>query len=592
MSPWIDDISNAKTPLRFVLQVSKPYRILAVSVLSMVAIAAALDSIFPLIYKAIVDSIAALSLGGTFSDVVFWALVFIGVMIAQLAAWRIINYLAAFWIGGARLTGRYALTTYLLRHSHTYFENRFAGSTANKISNAADGAKNIIQDIVFSAGPFVVGMMVSLFVAFSAGPMTGGIFLIWLAIAIPVNYSFSKKKTEYSIRAQASETILRGAAVDVVSNIRAVQEYSRGSFEMTLMRDLIAKRMKAGLANWMYGQRISIVNGLMQAFFVGAMLLGVIYLASLGVVSSGTIVLVLALATSVGERMFWLSNQMANLAEHWGEVREGLNDLLNEYDVPDRPGAKSLAQGSGEIRFIQTRFAYHEGETVIHDFTLEIPAGQKVGLVGRSGAGKTTLIKLLLRHYDLTGGAIEVDRQNIANVTQDSLRDSISVVPQEPLLFHRTIRENISYGKEYATYEEVQEAAKLAQAHGFIKTLPKGYDTLVGERGVKLSGGQRQRIAIARAILKPSRVLVLDEATAALDSESEGEIQKALESLMKGKTVIAIAHRLSTLRLMDRILVLDNGEVIEDGSHEDLIKKKDGAYAQMWKHQSGGYLKE
>ena len=227
--------------------------------------------------------------------------------------------------------------------------------------------------------------------------------------------------------------------------------------------------------------------------------------------------------------------------------------------------------------------------SVFRDFDLHIAAGQRVGLVGHSGAGKTTFVSLLLRQYDLGAGAIEIDGQNIAKVTQDSLRENIAVVPQEPLLFHRSIRENIAYGNPEASEEEIMAAAKQAQAHDFIMTLPDGYDTLVGERGVKLSGGQKQRVAIARAMLKDAPILVLDEATSALDSESEVAIQKALETLMEGKTVIAVAHRLSTLRKMDRIIVLEDGKIIEDGTHEELSQAS-GTYQKLWEHQAGGFL--
>lgn len=591
-SQWSVDIRNAKSPLKFIIEVSKPYKAYAFSILLFVTLGSAIGAIEPIIYKNIVDAITEVGSTGSYREIFIWAGVYILAMSGGMLFGRLNNYLAAFWIGGVRLSGRYALTTYLMKHSHTYFENRFAGSTANKISHAAEGAKNVLQDVAFGAWPFVVGMVVSLGVAFHAGVWTGCIFLLWLLIAIPINYYLSKGKAECAVAAQASETILRGSAVDVVSNIRAVQEYARGGFELSLMKGLIQKRFDAGFRNWMYSQRIAIINSVLQVFFVGMMLVTITYLAYLGKVTPGTIILVFALATFVGERVFYLSNQMANLSEHWGEIREGLADILNDHEVPDVKGAQRLLLSEGKINFVSAEFSYHEGESVIRDFNLEIPAGQKVGLVGRSGAGKTTLIKLLLRHYDLTGGGIEIDGQNISSVTQDSLRGSISVVPQEPLLFHRTIGENIGYGKEGATDGEIREAAKLAQAHDFILSLPQAYDTLVGERGVKLSGGQRQRVAIARALLKPSKILVLDEATSSLDSESEGDIQKGLESLMVGKTVIAIAHRLSTLRAMDRILVLENGVVIEDGSHDKLVKKKDGVYAGMWKHQSGGYLKD
>jgi ABC-type multidrug transport system fused ATPase/permease subunit len=263
---------------------------------------------------------------------------------------------------------------------------------------------------------------------------------------------------------------------------------------------------------------------------------------------------------------------------------------LADHEIKDVNDASELKVESGIIEWKNVSFEYGE-KRVFDAFDLVIPSGQRVGLVGPSGAGKSTFVSLLLRQHDLSSGTVLIDGQNIAEVTQESLRENIAVVPQEPMLFHRSIRENIAYGKVGATDEEIMTVARLANAHDFIKDLSEGYDTLVGERGVKLSGGQKQRVAIARAMLKDAPVLLLDEATSALDSESEVAIQKALHKLMEGKTVIAIAHRLSTLREMDRIIVLENGKIVEDGSHAALLEY-DGVYSRLWKHQAGGFLQE
>ena len=267
--------------------------------------------------------------------------------------------------------------------------------------------------------------------------------------------------------------------------------------------------------------------------------------------------------------------------------------LLEDDSIVDQQRAKKLVVTQGELRFNDASYAYADAKDhmVIHSLDITIPAGQKVGLVGHSGAGKTTITKLLLRFADLTSGSIEIDGQIISNVTQSSLRKNIAYVPQEPLLFHRTLRENIAYGKLDATDKEIMEATKRANAVEFIKELPDGLDTIVGERGIKLSGGQRQRIAIARAILKDAPILVLDEATSALDSESEKLIQASLDELMKNRTSIVIAHRLSTIAKLDRIIVLDKGKIVEDGTHDQLLKQK-GIYAKLWKHQSGGFIEE
>ena len=285
-----------------------------------------------------------------------------------------------------------------------------------------------------------------------------------------------------------------------------------------------------------------------------------------------------------------LGGNFNRVSETWGEIQESLEEIIEPHEIVDAPAAEELALTDGTIEFREMSFSYESGD-VFKALTLTIPGGQRVGLVGKSGSGKSTLMRLILHHHDVHSGSILIDDTDIATVTQESLRDAIGVVPQEPLLFHRTIAENIEYGKPGASQSEIVNAAHLANAHEFIDRLPDGYDSLVGERGVKLSGGERQRIAIARAILKNAPILLLDEATSALDSESEVEIQKALHTLMEGKTVIAIAHRLSTLREMDRLLVLDQGSIVEDGTHDELIEQG-GIYAELWAHQAGGFLQD
>jgi len=285
-----------------------------------------------------------------------------------------------------------------------------------------------------------------------------------------------------------------------------------------------------------------------------------------------------------------IGHAMNRFIREYGNVEEGLREILVDREIKDVSNASDLVVAKGAISWNKVQFEYGTN-AVFDNFELSIKPGQRIGLVGPSGAGKTTFVSLLLRQHDIDSGDILIDGQNISQVTQDSLRENIAVVPQEPLLFHRTIRENIAYGKPDATDEEIIAVAQKAQAHDFIMQLETGYDTLVGERGIKLSGGQKQRVAIARAMLKDAPILVLDEATSALDSESEVEIQKALEILMEGKTVIAVAHRLSTLRKMDRILVLETGKIVEDGSHDELTQSG-GTYQRLWEHQAGGFLQE
>ena len=320
------------------------------------------------------------------------------------------------------------------------------------------------------------------------------------------------------------------------------------------------------------------------------MLIMLYVLLSEDAITAGTLVLVLGLLGRVGYMFITVGQAMNRFIREYGNVEEGLKEILLPHEIVDIPNALPMTVHRGEIAWHDVNFTFGDN-TVFSNFNLTIPAGQRLGLVGASGAGKTTFVSLLLRQHELTSGQITIDDQPIHRVTQDSLRTNIAVVPQEPALFHRSIRENIAYGKPDATDQEVEEVAKKAQAHDFIKDLPQGYDTLVGERGVKLSGGQKQRVAIARAMLKDAPILILDEATSALDSESEVAIQQALHILMEGKTVIAIAHRLSTLREMDRIIVLDQGVITEDGTH-DTLQHAGGTYQRLWEHQAGGFVGE
>lgn len=590
-SPWVQDIRPGTGPIKFILLSSRPYVPFVVGAVLVAALASVAGAVGPLIYKHIVDAIIALSFGGSYADIRLWIFVYLGLVSARILLWRGAIYASAHWSLGVRSTGRYVLTSYLLKHSQDYFENRFAGSTSGKISSAVNEVRHITDGIVHQYLPFIIETAVFFGLALYTNLYIGLVFIAWLIIAFPINVYFARQRPPITKAAQLAETKLNGTTVDIVTNMRAVSEYARVLLELAQLKDLIVDRKMKGLRNRFFEYRVTLTNGFLQVLSTGVMLLLTLSLGERGLATPGDIILVLALATAMGEQLFHLGQQISGLSETWGVLEESLDDILNEHDIPDREGAAELSVEAGEIAFDRVLFSYHEGEAVISDLSFTIKAGQKVGLVGRSGAGKSTLVKLLLRHYDLTGGAIMIDGQNIASVTQDSLRRAIGIVPQESLLFHRTIRENIAYGKLGASEEEVTEAAKLAQAHDFILALPNGYETLVGERGVKLSGGQRQRVAIARAILKNAPILLLDEATSSLDSESEGAIQQALQALMKGKTVVAIAHRLSTLKEMDRIIVLDQGTIIEDGSHAKLVRKG-GVYAGLWKHQSGGYLKD
>jgi ABC-type multidrug transport system fused ATPase/permease subunit len=411
-----------------------------------------------------------------------------------------------------------------------------------------------------------------------------------LIVLFFVNKHFAPTKARLSKISSEANTILTGRTVDTFSNISAVRQYAKYKQELGGLAVLTSNRRIAHRNNWFYTEKLLLLNVFILFVFSLGMFWLILNKWESGLITSGDFVMVVALMFNISGSLVFIGRAFNAMAKTVGELREGLDDLLVDYEIIDNAEAKSLKIKNGSIDWQVVDFGFGSNQ-VFSKFNLNIPAGQRVGLVGTSGAGKTTFVSLLLRQHELNGGQILIDGQDIALVTQDSLRQAIAVVPQEPALFHRTIRENITYSKPDASHDEVVAVAKQAYAHEFIEKLPQGYDTLVGERGVKLSGGQKQRIAIARAMLKDAPILILDEATSALDSESEIYIQKALHELMVGKTVIAIAHRLSTLREMDRIIVLESGVVVEDGDHLSL-KDKDGVYAKLWNHQSGGFLVE
>ena len=419
-------------------------------------------------------------------------------------------------------------------------------------------------------------------------------FLVWLVFYLAVLFYFVPRLSEISTRQADARALMTGRVIDSYTNIATVKLFSHAGREA----DYAKAGMDGFLATVYKQMRLS--SGFQICVDISGMgLMAVTLLVGLllwkdDAVGAGAVAVALAVILRLHGLSHWIMWEVSALFENIGIVRDGINTLATERDVVDQPDATELTVDSGLVDFRHVSFDYVDELPVIKDMTLQIAAGEKVGIVGRSGAGKTTLVNLLLRLYDLNRGSITIDDQNIASVTQESLRANISVVTQDTSLLHRSVFDNIAYGRRNATDEEVRFAARRANAEGFIHDLVdingyRAFEAMVGERGVTLSGGQRQRIAIARVFLKDAPILVLDEATSALDSEVEAAIQENLSTLMKGKTVLAIAHRLSTISQMDRLIVMEKGHIIESGTHDELIAGN-GLYADLWKRQSGGFL--
>lgn len=435
-------------------------------------------------------------------------------------------------------------------------------------------------------------MTFSIVVLFITAPVLGIALLVWAILFIGMITWLTIKKFPITRAATAADSKVTANIADSVTNMLNVKIFARKSFESRRFAATSEDRYEKRWRSWKYDAHIRNVRWMFVVVFLFLFLYLSIRLVTSGAVAVSVVLAAQLYIMQIYNQLFNLNRTIQKIELAFADAAEmtEILDLLPEVDDPDHPEPIGMKQGA--ITFSNVGFRYADANnSVFSDFSLDIPAGQKVGLVGHSGSGKSTLTRLLMRFADLQAGSILIDGQDITHVTQDDLRGQLAFVPQEPILFHRSLLENIQYGREDASKNEVHQAAKLAHAAEFIKDLPSGFETLVGERGIKLSGGEKQRVAIARAMLSKAPILILDEATSALDSKSEKLITTALDSLMKNRTTIVVAHRLSTIRKMDRILVMKNGVIVEDGNHKTLLAKK-GEYAELWTHQSGGFLEE
>jgi ATP-binding cassette subfamily B protein len=446
------------------------------------------------------------------------------------------------------------------------------------------------NDIVMYGIWIPVTRLVSVFVVlFFVAPFIGWMYFGWSIIFFLLSVYFARRRMTFDLVEAEKDSKTTGQMADVFTNVLNVKMFSSRKREEASFNEVATQQMHARSVAWNYNNYILLLQGMIVTWLQIASLYVSITLWFDGLITLGTIALAYTYSGTIFDSVWNLGKQLSRLSKVFSDAAEMVDVIDNQIEIEDSKNPEELKVEKGEIVFQNMTFSYKQGKNIFTDFNLKIPAGEKVGVVGTSGAGKTTITKLLLRFADVTGGSILLDGQDIRNITQDDLRSVISYVPQDPILFHRSLRENICYGKPDATEEEIIDASKKAHAHEFISGLKHGYDTMVGERGVKLSGGERQRVALARAILKNAPILILDEATSALDSVSEEYIQDALNELMKGKTVIVIAHRLSTIQKLDRILVMEKGAVIEEGRHKALIAKK-GTYADFWNRQAGGFI--
>lgn len=476
----------------------------------------------------------------------------------------------------------------LQRFSTDWHANAFAGSTVRKVSRAMWAMDLLNDTLIIALLPSLLMLVGSVALLAWYWPLMGVLVAIgsvlFIVCTIVISLGFVAPAATL---ANSWDTRMGGALADAISCNAVVKAFGAEKREDARLAKVVTKWRSRTRRTWLIGTLNGFIQGANLLIMRGVVIAFALYLWSQGKATAGDITFVLT-------AFFMLQGYLRDVGMHIRNLQRSVNDMeelvqieAEPYGIADKPNAPAIQISNGEIRFDKVTFHYGNHEAALYrDFSVKIEAGERVGLVGHSGSGKTTFVKLIQRLYDVSGGAIKIDGQNIADVTQASLRSQIAIVQQEPILFHRTLAENIAYARPGATQAEVEEAARLASAHDFISRLPKGYATLVGERGVKLSGGERQRVAIARAFLANAPVLILDEATSSLDSESEVLIQQAMERLMIGRTTLVIAHRLSTVRALDRLLVFDKGKVLEEGDHDALIRKPGGIYRRLFERQA------
>lgn len=520
-------------------------------------------------------------------------LAYAALLILGIVAWRIVDGFA--WrleMQVQRDMGEEVFDK-LLKQTADFHANNFAGSLVSGSNKLLGGYVRVADTTIFQVYPMLLSIVFATAITLFRAPLFAGLLVLFSALFMWLAIKISRPVRKASQKYAKAESLQTGYLADAISNAMAIKSFASGAYERKRFSKATARSQQLlGKFATIHRRQMNVLGSTNRLISSASLVVAVISVMFFRA-DIGTVFLILNYTSGIVDQLFnFGNNSLRGYSRAFGDASEMVTILHQIPKIQDPVSPEKVRMKRGQVDFNRVTFTHDGADDALFDnFSVRIKPGEKVGLVGHSGSGKTTFTRLLLRFSDIQGGQILIDDQDITAVTQDDLRSRIAYVPQEPLLFHRSIRENIAYGQEKVDSRAVIAAAKMAHADEFIADLPKGYDTLVGERGVKLSGGQRQRIAIARAMLKNAPILLLDEATSALDSESEVLIQDALWKLMEGRTAIIIAHRLSTIQRMDRIIVMDNGKIVEQGSHKELVGQN-GEYAKLWKHQSGGFLDE
>lgn len=479
----------------------------------------------------------------------------------------------------------------LMRHSHNFFASQFSGTLTRRVTKFRDAFESLYDVFTMTFIPLVFFVGGAAVIISLRNLTLGLVFTVWCAAILWMQFMLARWRQPLREIRSAEDSAVVGALADAITNQSAIALFSGMSFEVARLRQTLDTWGKAIVRSWTADENIWAVQGVLMVGLNIGMLWGSYRYWSQGLLTVGDFVLIQYYIIGTFDQIFNINRDLRRVYDSFADAGEMVGILEMPLEVADPSHPERTGEVRGEVKFVDVDFRYRNAEPILSHFTLAIRPGEKVALVGPSGAGKSTITKLVLRLYDVTHGSVQIDRVDVREFSQDTLREHIAFVPQDPVLFHRTLMENIRYGRRDASDAEVMAAAHKAHCHEFIERLPQKYDTYVGERGVKLSGGERQRIAVARAILKDAPILVLDEATSSLDSESEALIQDALDKLMHGKTVIAIAHRLSTIMHMDRIVVVEGGRIADEGTHSELLARG-GLYQKLWNIQAGGFLVE
>ncbi len=536
--------------------------------------------------KLIVDAMAVGDRAST--DIWKYLLLFVGLIAAECVFWRLAGWLGCRTVVASGVSVRLDLMEHLLGHPMQYFSNHLSGSLGGRITATAGAVGSVLGTLAWRVLPPCVDFVGAVIIFTTLDWRMALALIVFVGVVgfAVAAYGAAGRQLHQAYAQEASQ--VGGQVVDVVANVWTVKAFSAREREYHRLQSALGVEAGAQVRSWMHLEKARVLHDVCLCLMAGSMLVWAVMSWRSGARTPGDVVLVSALTFRILHGSRDLAMAAVEAAQQFGVIGEMLGVVAQPHRVADHPQAVPFVRGCGSISLKDVRFRYHRGKTVFEHFDLEVPCGQRIGIVGPSGAGKSTLVSLIQRLDDVQGGEILVDGQSVKSVTQDSLREAIAVVPQEIALLHRSVRENIRYGRPSATDDEVKAAASAAFCDDFILTLPDGFDTIVGERGTRLSGGQRQRIGLARAFLKNAPILLLDEATSALDSTSEAQIQAALLDLMRGRTVVAVAHRLSTVASFDRIVVVVDGRVIEDGPPAEL-RRQGGVYDRLWQIQSEGF---